>query len=49
MVTEETKIILAFMFGDETYEQTIAALVQYCGYSIEDAHTTLIEVIGAEE
>jgi hypothetical protein len=49
MVTEEPKIILAFMFGDETYEQTIAALVQYCGYSIEDAHTTLIEVIGAEE
>jgi hypothetical protein len=43
MVTEETKIILAFMFGDETYEQTIASLVQYCGYSIEDAHILLEE------
>jgi hypothetical protein len=43
MVTEETKIILAFMFGDETYEQTIAALVQYCGYTIDDAHILLEE------
>jgi hypothetical protein len=43
MVTEETKIILAFMFGDETYEQTVASLVQYCGYTIEEARYLIEE------